>query len=157
MHNQFMNSFLSFADENSSSLDLQSSRDSIDTLRNVSIKTEPLKNEGFQSVDEQRVLDLKYSAPLQPHQRSLSMNRVSNYYLDIPTRSLLCCVDVSFHMELMSWWNWIVTEISTVTVQFALNKCSNNDQPLSSNCKATASLTSFHSSRIKEICGQSVR
>lgn len=64
-------------DETNSSLDLQSSRDSIDTLRNVSIKTEPVKTEGFQSVDEQRVLDLKYSAPLQPHQRSLSMNRIS--------------------------------------------------------------------------------
>lgn len=64
-------------DDNSSSLDLQSSRDSIDTLRNVSIKTEPVKTEGFQGVDEQRVLDLKYSAPLQPHQRSLSMNRIS--------------------------------------------------------------------------------
>ncbi|XP_075988646.1 nuclear hormone receptor FTZ-F1 beta [Anticarsia gemmatalis] len=63
-------------DENSSSLDLQSSRDSIDTLRNVTIKTEPLKNEGFPGADE-RVLDLKYSAPLQPHQRSLSMNRIS--------------------------------------------------------------------------------
>ncbi|KAH9643256.1 hypothetical protein HF086_010532 [Spodoptera exigua] len=68
----------SLSDENSSSLDLQSSRDSIDTLRNVSIKTEPVKTEGFQGLDEQRVLDLKYpSAPLQPHQRSLSMNRVN--------------------------------------------------------------------------------
>ncbi|RVE53238.1 hypothetical protein evm_002071 [Chilo suppressalis] len=64
-------------DENSSSLDLQSSRDSIDTLRNVTIKTEPVKNEAFQSLDDQRVLDLKYSAPLQSHQRSLSMNRIS--------------------------------------------------------------------------------
>ncbi|CAH0600776.1 unnamed protein product [Chrysodeixis includens] len=64
-------------DENSSSLDLQSSRDSIDTLRNVSIKTEPLKSEVFPTAEEQRVLDLKYSAPLQPHQRSLSMNRIS--------------------------------------------------------------------------------
>ncbi|XP_072935235.1 nuclear hormone receptor FTZ-F1 beta [Epargyreus clarus] len=64
-------------DENSSSLDLQSSRDSIDTLRNVTIKTEPMKNEVFQSLDDQRVLDLKYTAPLQAHQRSLSMNRIS--------------------------------------------------------------------------------
>ncbi|XP_060810355.1 nuclear hormone receptor FTZ-F1 beta [Amyelois transitella] len=64
-------------DENSSSLDLQSSRDSIDTLRNVTIKTEPLKTEPFQCVDDQRVLDLKYTAPLQPHQRSHSMNRIS--------------------------------------------------------------------------------
>lgn len=64
-------------DENSNSLDLQSSRDSIDTLRNVTIKAEPLKNECFQSRDDQRVLDLKYTAPLQPHQRSLSMNRIS--------------------------------------------------------------------------------
>ncbi|CAG9783245.1 unnamed protein product [Diatraea saccharalis] len=64
-------------DENSSSLDLQSSRDSIDTLRNVTIKTEPIKSEAFQSLDDQRVLDLKYSVPLQPHQRSLSMNRIS--------------------------------------------------------------------------------
>lgn len=64
-------------DDNSSSLDLQSSRDSIDTLRNVTIKSEPLKTEAFQSVDDQRVLDLKYTAPLQPHQRSLSMNRIS--------------------------------------------------------------------------------
>ncbi|XP_045785962.1 nuclear hormone receptor FTZ-F1 beta isoform X2 [Maniola jurtina] len=64
-------------DENSSSLDLQSSRDSIDTLRNVTIKTEPLKTEAFQSLDDQRVLDLKYTVPLQSHQRSLSMNRIS--------------------------------------------------------------------------------
>ncbi|XP_037300564.1 nuclear hormone receptor FTZ-F1 beta-like isoform X1 [Manduca sexta] len=64
-------------DENSSFMDLQSSRDSIDTLRNVTIKTEPMKGEPFQSADDQRVLDLKYSAPLQPHQRSLSMNRIS--------------------------------------------------------------------------------
>ncbi|XP_013144237.1 PREDICTED: nuclear hormone receptor FTZ-F1 beta [Papilio polytes] len=64
-------------DENSSSIDMQSSRDSIDTLRNVTIKAEPLKTETFQSFDDQRVLDLKYSAPLQPHQRSLSMNRIS--------------------------------------------------------------------------------
>ncbi|XP_052737138.1 nuclear hormone receptor FTZ-F1 beta [Bicyclus anynana] len=64
-------------DENSSSLDLQSSRDSIDTLRNVTIKTEPLKSEAFQSLDDQRVLDLKYTVPLQSHQRSLSMNRIS--------------------------------------------------------------------------------
>ncbi|KPJ21669.1 Nuclear hormone receptor FTZ-F1 beta [Papilio machaon] len=64
-------------DENSSSIDMQSSRDSIDTLRNVTIKAEPLKTEAFQSFDDQRVLDLKYSAPLQPHQRSLSMNRIS--------------------------------------------------------------------------------
>ncbi|KAL0896035.1 hypothetical protein ABMA27_012017 [Loxostege sticticalis] len=63
-------------DENSSSLDLQSSRDSIDTLRNVTIKTEPIKTEAFQSLDDQRALDLKYPA-LQPHQRSLSMNRIS--------------------------------------------------------------------------------
>lgn len=70
-----------FADENSNSLDLQSSRDSIDTLRNVTIKTEPLKTEPFQSLDDQRVLDLKYTAPLQPHQRSLSMNRVSTNYV----------------------------------------------------------------------------
>ncbi|XP_063830829.1 nuclear hormone receptor FTZ-F1 beta [Ostrinia nubilalis] len=62
-------------DENSSSLDLQSSRDSIDTLRNVTIKTEP-KTEAFQSLDDHRALDLKYPA-LQPHQRSLSMNRIS--------------------------------------------------------------------------------
>ncbi|KAI8429535.1 hypothetical protein MSG28_000166 [Choristoneura fumiferana] len=60
----------------SSSPDLQSSRDSIDTLRNVTIKTEQLKTEAFQSLDDQRVLDLKYT-PLQPHQRSLSMNRIS--------------------------------------------------------------------------------
>ncbi|KOB70144.1 Hormone receptor 39, partial [Operophtera brumata] len=62
-------------DENSNSLDLQSSRDSIDTLRNVTIKQEPMKNEMFQSLDDQRVLDLKYTAPLQQHQRCLSMNR----------------------------------------------------------------------------------
>nr|XP_032515205.1 nuclear hormone receptor FTZ-F1 beta isoform X1 [Danaus plexippus plexippus] len=64
-------------DENSSSLDLQSSRDSIDTLRNVSIKTEPLKTELFHTMEDQRVLDLKYTVPLQSHQRSLSMNRIS--------------------------------------------------------------------------------
>ncbi|CAH2068287.1 unnamed protein product, partial [Iphiclides podalirius] len=64
-------------DENSSSIDMQSSRDSVDTLRNVTIKTEPLKGDAFQSLDDQTVLDLKYSAPLQPHQRSLSMNRIS--------------------------------------------------------------------------------
>ncbi|CAG5041633.1 unnamed protein product [Parnassius apollo] len=64
-------------DENSSSIDMQSSRDSIDTLRNVTIKTEPHKPEAFQSLDDQRVLDLKYSMPLQSHQRSLSMNRIS--------------------------------------------------------------------------------
>ncbi|CAK1548153.1 unnamed protein product [Leptosia nina] len=63
-------------DENSNSIDLQSSRDSIDTLRNVTIKAEAVKNEPFQSLDDERVLDLKY-APLQPHQRSLSMNRIS--------------------------------------------------------------------------------
>lgn len=70
--------YMFISDENSSSLDLQSSRDSIDTLRNVTIKTEPLqKTEAFQSLDDQRVLDLKYTAPLQSHQRSLSTNRVS--------------------------------------------------------------------------------
>ncbi|XP_045456232.1 nuclear hormone receptor FTZ-F1 beta [Melitaea cinxia] len=77
-------------DENSSSLDLQSSRDSIDTLRNVTIKTEPLKTESFQSLDDQRVLDLKYSVPLQSHQRSLSMNRISvltdNASMSLPRR-----------------------------------------------------------------------
>ncbi|KAL4703165.1 hypothetical protein ACJJTC_016766, partial [Scirpophaga incertulas] len=51
--------------------------DSIDTLRNVTIKTEPLKAEPYQSLDDQRVLDLKYPSPLQQHQRSLSMNRIS--------------------------------------------------------------------------------
>ncbi|KAJ0180962.1 hypothetical protein K1T71_003047 [Dendrolimus kikuchii] len=78
------------ADENSSSLDLQSSRDSIDTLRNVTIKTEPLKTEAFQILDDQRVLDLKYTVPLQAHQRSLSMNRISvltdNTSLSLPRR-----------------------------------------------------------------------
>ncbi|KAG7303926.1 hypothetical protein JYU34_010840 [Plutella xylostella] len=51
-------------DENSNSLDLQSSRDSVDTLRSAHIKTEPARSP----------LDLKYS-PL--HHRSLSMNRIS--------------------------------------------------------------------------------
>ncbi|XP_050663834.1 nuclear hormone receptor FTZ-F1 beta [Leptidea sinapis] len=64
-------------DETSNSVDLQSSRDSIDTLRNVTIKTEAVKSEPFQSLDDGRVLDLKYPAPLQSHQRSLSMNRIS--------------------------------------------------------------------------------
>ncbi|CAG4926642.1 unnamed protein product [Colias eurytheme] len=62
--------------DETSNLDLQSSRDSIDTLRNVTIKSETVKTEPFQSLDDDRVLDLKY-APLQPHQRSLSMNRIS--------------------------------------------------------------------------------
>lgn len=81
------NSSIKLSDENSNSLDLQSSRDSIDTLRNVTIKQEPMKTDrldGFQSLDDQHVLDLKYNSsslcqPLQPHQRSLSMNRVSTW------------------------------------------------------------------------------
>ncbi|XP_063633338.1 nuclear hormone receptor FTZ-F1 beta isoform X3 [Cydia splendana] len=68
-----------------SSPDLQSSRDSIDTLRNVTIKQEPLKTEQFQSLDDQRVLDLKYT-PIQPHQRSLSMNRISVVTESAPLR-----------------------------------------------------------------------
>lgn len=71
-------------DDNSNSYDLQSSRDSIDTLRNVTIKNEPMKmdnrSDGYQSLDDQHVLDLNYNSsthPLQAHQRSLSMNRIS--------------------------------------------------------------------------------
>ncbi|GBP27783.1 Nuclear hormone receptor FTZ-F1 beta [Eumeta japonica] len=82
-------------DENSSSMDLQSSRDSIETLRNVTIKTEPTKGDrldAFQSLDDQHVLDLKYnsnlSQPLQSHQRSLSMNRIS-VLTDTATLSLV--------------------------------------------------------------------
>ncbi|XP_041973732.1 nuclear hormone receptor FTZ-F1 beta [Aricia agestis] len=66
-------------DENSNSLELQSSRDSIDTLRNVTIKSEPRHEQ------DDRVLDLKYNA-LQPHQRSLSMNRISDSSLSLSRR-----------------------------------------------------------------------
>ncbi|CAF4836398.1 unnamed protein product [Pieris macdunnoughi] len=110
-------------DENSNSIDLQSSRDSLDTLRNVTIKSENVKTEPFQSLDDERVLDLKY-APLQPHQRSLSMNRISvltDNSLSLARRpssptSSAKSLALSDHYEQMPMQN-SVTEVQNLTIK----------------------------------------